>query len=58
MSSTVRSLADESFDVIVLEDACAAGSDALHARELEIIHMIYCNVMALSDLKALLKLQD
>lgn len=58
VSSTVRSLADESFEVIVLEDACAAGSDALHARELEIIHMIYCNVMALSDLKALLKLQD
>ena len=57
VSSTVRSLADESFDVIVLEDACAAGSDALHARELEIIHMIYCNVMALADLKALMNLR-
>ncbi|WP_170746343.1 cysteine hydrolase family protein, partial [Escherichia coli] len=26
VSSTVRSLADESFDVIVVDDACAAGS--------------------------------
>lgn len=49
VSSTVRSLADESFSVIVAEDACAAGSDALHARELEIINMIYCHVMATDD---------
>jgi hypothetical protein len=28
----------------------------LHARELEIISMIYCNVMALADLKALMTL--
>ena len=45
VSSTVRSLADESFDVIVVEDACAAADDALHDRELEIINMIYCHVM-------------
>ena len=30
VSSTVRSLADESFEVIVLEDCCAAGTDELH----------------------------
>jgi biuret amidohydrolase len=45
VSSTVRSLADESFSVIVVEDACAAGSDALHLHELEIINLIYCHVM-------------
>ncbi|MDR6951415.1 nicotinamidase-related amidase [Ancylobacter sp. 3268] len=56
VSSTVRSLADESFDVVVLEDCCAAATDDLHARELEIINMIYCNVMALADLKSLMKL--
>lgn len=50
VSSTVRSLADESFDVIVLEDACAAGSDALHERELEILNRIYCEVMRVDDL--------
>ena len=50
ISSTVRSLADESFAVIVLEDLCAAGSDELHYKELEIINMIYCHVMTSADL--------
>ncbi|MBU8543680.1 MULTISPECIES: cysteine hydrolase family protein [Roseomonadaceae] len=50
VSSTVRSLADESFDVIVLEDACAAGSEELHLRELEILNRIYCEVMRVEDL--------
>jgi nicotinamidase-related amidase len=50
VSSTVRSLADESFAVFVVEDACAAGSDALHRHELEIINMIYCHVMCGDDL--------
>lgn len=50
ISSTVRSLADESFDVVVVEDGCAAGSDELHARELEILNMIYCNVMSAAEL--------
>jgi len=36
VSSTVRSLADESFQVVVVEDCCAAGTDELHRRELEI----------------------
>jgi biuret amidohydrolase len=50
VSSTVRSLADESFSVIVVEDACAAASDALHRHELEIINMIYCHVMSCEEL--------
>jgi biuret amidohydrolase len=50
VSSTVRSLADESFAVFVVEDACAAGSDALHRHELEIINRIYCHVMRSDDL--------
>ena len=49
VSSTVRSLADESFAVIVLEDCCAAGSDDLHRKELEIINMIYCHVVQLDE---------
>ena len=32
VSSTVRSLADESFDVVVVEDCCAAATDELHRR--------------------------
>jgi nicotinamidase-related amidase len=50
VSSTVRSLADESFSVIVVEDACAAGSDDLHRHELEIINRIYCHVMSGEEL--------
>ena len=49
VASTVRSLADESFDVIVAEDACAAGTMNLHDRELEIMNMIYCSVMSSDD---------
>jgi biuret amidohydrolase len=51
VSSTVRSLADESFEVVVVEDCCAAGTMALHLRELEIINMIYCQVMQLAEVK-------
>ena len=50
VSSTVRSLADESFNVILLEDCCAAGTDELHRHELEIINMIYCHVMSSAEL--------
>jgi nicotinamidase-related amidase len=50
VSSTVRSLADESFAVTVVEDACAAASDALHEQELAIINMIYCHVMRSDEL--------
>lgn len=50
VSSTVRSLADESFNVIVVEDGCAAGTDELHRRELEIINMIYCQVLSSREL--------
>jgi len=50
VSSTVRSLADESFSVIVVEDGCAAASDRLHCHELEIINRIYCHVMSGDEL--------
>ena len=52
VSSTVRSLADESFNVVLIEDCCAAGTDELHERELEIINMIYCHVLSRSELVA------
>ena len=49
ISSTVRSLADESFGVVVTEDCCAAATMELHRHELEIINMIYCHVAALDE---------
>ena len=54
VSSTVRSLADESYQVIVLEDCCAAANDELHRKELEIINMIYCHVMSSKEFQSLL----
>jgi len=54
VSSTVRSLADESFSVIVIEDGCAAATERLHRHELEIINMIYCHVMSGDELLAYL----
>ena len=56
VSSTVRSLADESFGVIVLEDCCAAGSMALHEKELEVINMIYCHVMSSAELLEIMQI--
>ncbi len=52
VSSTVRSLADESFGVIVVDDCCAAATMELHQRELEIINMIYCHVVSLGDVSS------
>ena len=49
VSSTVRTLADESFNVVVVEDCCAAATMELHEKELEIINMIYCHVVTLDE---------
>jgi nicotinamidase-related amidase len=50
VSSTVRSLCDESFAVLVVDDCCAAATMELHRHELEIINMIYCHVVQLDEL--------
>jgi len=49
VSSTVRSLADESFDVVVCHDACAAATDELHENELATINWIYCQVASTDE---------
>lgn len=56
VSSTVRSLADESFNVLLVEDACAAGTEELHRHELDVINMIYCHVLSSRELADLLGL--
>ena len=50
ISSSVRSLADESFGVVVVEDCCAAATDELHLNELKTINMIYCHVVQSEDI--------
>ncbi|MCP4391429.1 MAG: cysteine hydrolase [Gammaproteobacteria bacterium] len=49
VSSSVRSLADESFGVVVVEDCCAAATEELHLNELKTINMIYCHVVQSED---------
>ena len=48
-SSTVRSLANASFNVVAVEACCAAATMELHAKELEVISMIYCLVATLDE---------
>ncbi|MGV6848948.1 MAG: cysteine hydrolase family protein [Marinibacterium sp.] len=54
VSSTVRSLADESFNVVVVEDCCAAATEDLHRHELAVINMIYCHVVSSDEVKGFL----
>ncbi|KAA8615201.1 cysteine hydrolase family protein [Salipiger aestuarii] len=53
ISSSVRSLADESFGVVVVEDCCAAATRELHEAELRIINMIYCHVVSSEEVRGL-----
>ena len=55
VSSTVRSLADESFGVVVVEDCCAAATEELHLNELKSINMIYCHVVQSEDVHQFLE---
>jgi len=55
VSSTVRSLADESFGVVMVEECCAAATMELHEAELRIINMIYCHVVSHEDVMSFLK---
>jgi nicotinamidase-related amidase len=41
--------------VVVVEDCCAAGTDELHRRQLEIINMIYCHVLSSAELRKLMR---
>ncbi|PIE55534.1 MAG: isochorismatase [Dethiosulfovibrio peptidovorans] len=45
VSGTVRSLADESFSVWLIEDACAAATQEIQEHELKVLNNIYCHVI-------------
>lgn len=49
VASTVRSLADAGFEVILVEDACAAATKQLHDAEIMIMNQIYCQVMSTEE---------
>ena len=54
VSSTVRALADADFSVVLVEDACAAGTEDIHVSELATLNLLYCLVMAAEDVLSLL----
>ncbi|MDO5018067.1 MAG: isochorismatase family cysteine hydrolase [Lagierella massiliensis] len=45
VSGTVRSLADESFKVWLVEDGCMAATKDIQDHELKVLNNIYCNVI-------------
>lgn len=55
VSGTVRSLADESFNVWLVEDACRASTAEIQANELEILNNIYCHVVNTDEILEALK---
>jgi len=55
VSGTVRSLADESFNVWLIEDACRASTQKIQDAELEILNNIYCHVVNTDELLESLK---
>lgn len=55
VSGTVRSLADESFKVWLIEDACMASTEKIQANELEILNNIYCHVINTEELLKAIK---
>lgn len=54
VACSVRSLADEGFRVITVEEACAAGNDEQHDAELKIMNFLYCTVLSLEQTLELL----
>ena len=50
VSGTVRSLADESFKVWLIEDACRASTAKIQENELEILNNIYCHVVTTDEI--------
>lgn len=50
VSCTVRSLADESFKVYLIEDGCMAATEIIQNNELEILNNIYCHVINTNEL--------
>lgn len=55
VSCSVRSLADESFKVYLVEDACMAATQELQDHELEIVNNIYCHVINTEELSEAIK---
>lgn len=49
VASSVRALADQGFEIICVEDCCAAPDMDLHDAELKIMNVLYCNVLSTTE---------
>ena len=54
VASSIRGLADAGFQVICVEEACAAGNMEQHIAELKIMNCLYCTVLSLEQTLAVL----
>lgn len=55
VSNTVRSLADESFKVWLIEDGCMAATKEIQEHELAVLNNIYCHVINTKELLEAIK---
>ena len=55
VASSVRVLADQGFQIICVEDCCAAPDMELHDAELKIMNILYCNVLSTDETIEVLK---
>ncbi len=58
VENAVRDASDRSYRTILVEDACAALTPALHATALHVLKDVYCNVRPTAALAEELKLLD
>lgn len=49
VANSVRVLADQGFEIICVEDCCAAPDMELHDTELKIMNVLYCNVLSTEE---------
>lgn len=54
VASSIRVLADQGFQIICVEDGCAAPDMELHDMELKIMNVLYCDVLSTDETIALL----
>lgn len=55
VASSIRVLADQGFEIICVEDCCAAPDMGLHDAELKIMNVLYCNVLSTEETIKVLK---
>ncbi len=55
VASSIRGLADSGFQVICVEEACAAANEEQHVAELKIMNCLYCSVLHLDQALELLE---